>query len=279
MNDSKSIQKAIASLITHPNVAENYSDFRNEVVLALNLNKFDIDTLDAFYANNKEKFRASARILKKNRWDDIKLSLPIVTNHIEPVTLNAIWEDYIEKNNIAELVSKNPLAESMVFAVFAEAHPLITQLEQQLIKYERIRNEVTYKHHENFSQYPVDRKTFINVENMCELSVFIHECYRIEAFEYDIPTILNKNFMKNSKCLPSDNCRILFYKNLNKEGVGTLKISDDIENIIKKIIATNNLLTAYASYQEKLTKYDFIQFLSKLKEIGVLIFVEHKEGM
>ena len=275
MNNSQSIQKAIATLITHPNIAENYIDFRNEVVSALNLNKFDIDMLDAFYADNKEKFTASARILKKNRWDDIKLSLPIVTSHIEHATLNNIWEDYIGKNNITELVSKNPLAESVVFAEFAEAHALITSVEQQLIKYERIRNEVTYKHHENFVQYSADKNIIVDEENMSKFSVFIHGCYRIESFEYDIPTILSKNNLKHSDGLISDNFKILFYKNLNKEGVGTLKISTDIESIIKEIITADELLTVYALYHKKLTKNVFLQFLTKLKEIGVLIFVEN----
>ena len=275
MNNSQSIQKAIATLITHPNIAENYIDFRNEVVSALNLNKFDIDMLDAFYADNKKKFTASARILKKNRWDDIKLSLPIVTSHIELATLNNIWEEYIGKSNITELVSKNPLAESVVFAEFAEAHALITSVEQQLIKYERIRNEVTYKHHENFVQYPADKKIIVDEENMSKFSVFIHGCYRIESFEYDIPKILSKNNLKDSDGLISDNFKILFYKNLNKEGVGTLKISTDIESIIKEIITADELLTVYALYHKKLTKNDFLQFLTKLKEIGVLIFVEN----
>jgi hypothetical protein len=273
--NSKSIQKAIATLITHPNIAENYFDFRNEVVCALNLNKFDINTLDAFYELNKEKFTASARILKKNRWDDIKSSLPMLTSHIEPTKLNHIWEDYIGRNNISELVSKNPLAESIVFAGFAENHSLITQLEQQLIKYERIRNEVTYKHHENFVKYSSDKKIDVDENIMDKLSVFIHDCYRIEEFEYDIPQILLKNKIEIADDLANGNYRILFYKNLNKEGVGTLKISSDIDSIIKKIITKIDLLAAYAFYQTKLTKNDFLRFLIKLNEIGVLIFVKH----
>ena len=60
MNINKSIQKALAILITHPDIAENYKDFRNQVVIDLNLNTFDIKTLDEFYENNKNKFTASA---------------------------------------------------------------------------------------------------------------------------------------------------------------------------------------------------------------------------
>ncbi len=275
MNNEKLIQKAIATLITHPDIAENYIDFRNEVALALHLNKFDINILDSFYENNKEKFTASARILKKNRWDDIKLSLPIITNHIKQTKLNSIWEDYIGKNNITEFIPKNPLAESVVFSKFLEAHALITRPEQQLIKYERIRNEVTYRHHENFMRPPADKNILVNEENMRKFSAFIHGCYRIESFEYDILKILSKNNLENSYELLSDNYKILFYKNLKKEGISTLKISIDIENIIKKIITENELLTTYTFYQKKLAKKDFLQFLTKLKEIGVLIFIEN----
>ena len=229
MNKTKSIQKALAIMITHPDIAENYKDFRNKVMLDLNLNPYDIKALDEFYESNKDKFSASARILKKNRWDDIKLSLPIITHYIEPKKLDKIWISYISRNNIQELTPKNPLVESILFAEFAEKNLLITSIEQQIIKYERIRNEVTFNHHENFSEYLFDKKMLLDEEGLDKTSIYIHRCYRIEDFEFDIPKIMNeKNTIKANELLKGS-YTILFFKNLNKEGIGTLKISNDIK--------------------------------------------------
>lgn len=62
---NKSIQTALATLVTNANYAENYMNFRNQIIMELNLNQSDADVLDNFYQNNKDKFAASARILKK----------------------------------------------------------------------------------------------------------------------------------------------------------------------------------------------------------------------
>lgn len=277
MIKNKSIQKAIAILITHPNIAENYNDFRKKVAFDLNLNKFELNALDKFYESNKDKFTASARILKKNRWDDIKLSLPIITRLIEKIKLDNIWDDYIGRNNIREFTPKNPLIESILFANFAEKSNFITPVEQQVIKYERIRNEVTYDHHEDSSEFYFDKKTPLDEEGLAKTSVYIHLCYRFEDFKYDIPKIINENNAIETDEQLMGIYTVLFFKNLNKEGIGTLKISNDIKDIIQRITTTNSLLNAYLFYCNKLTKSEFVFFLSSLEKVGVLVFTENKE--
>ena len=59
MNKNKSIQKALAILITHPDIAENYADFRKKVTSDLNLNPLDVNLLDEFYENNRYKLQVS----------------------------------------------------------------------------------------------------------------------------------------------------------------------------------------------------------------------------
>jgi predicted transcriptional regulator len=275
MNATKTIQKAIAMLVTHLYVAENYKDFRREVIVVLNLSEIDVEILDDFYEKNKENFVASARILQKNRWDDIKLSLPIIAEYIEKNRLDNIWNYYIRKNNLIEFPSKNPLAESIEFARFAENCCLVTQVEQQLIKYERIRNEVTYNHHENFVSYSFDKNVNVNEDNMDKLSVFIHMCYKIKDFDCDIIKMINKN---NDE-IKIDNYKVLFFKNLNKEGIGTLKITNDINDIIENLKIAKNLLETYCCYEPALTKVKFLQLLRTLKELGVLAFIENKEDI
>ncbi len=277
MNKNKSIQKALAILITHPDIAENYTDFRKIFISDLNLNLLEVNLLDEFYESNKDKFTASARILKKNRWDDIKLSLPIITRLIEKKKLDTIWTNYIGRNNIQKFTPKNPLIESILFAEFAEISLLISPIEQQVIKYERIRNEVTYNHHEDFSECFFEKKILINEEGIDKTSVYIHPCYRFEDFEFDIPTIINENKVITTDKYLKGACTILFFKNLNKEGIGTLKISNDIKNIIQQITTTDDLLTTYQFYQQKLTPNEFVRFLSNLEKTGVLSFTKNKE--
>ena len=277
MNKNKSIQKALAILITHPDIAENYTDFRKKITSDLNLNSLDVNLLDEFYESNKEKFTASARILKKNRWDDIKLSLPIITQLIEQKKLDTIWTSYIGRNNIQELTPKNPLIESILFAEFAETSLLISPIEQQVIKYERIRNEVTYNHHEDFSECLFEKKILVDENGMDKASVYIHPCYRFEDFEFDIPKTISENKVITTDEYLKGTYTILFFKNLNREGIGTLKISNDIKNVIQKITKTDNLLTAYRFYQQKLTSNEFVQFLANLEKTGVLFFTENKE--
>lgn len=274
---NKSIQKALATLVTNSNFAENYMDFRSQIIMDLNLNQSDTDVLDSFYENNKNKFAASARILKKNRWDDIKSSLPIIVNHIDTEILNAVWDDYLSNCKITDHIPKNPLAESILFAKFAETNVLLTPMRQQLVKYERIRNEVTYKHHENFTRHTFVAEININEASLSNYSVYIHPCYRIEEFKYDIPKLINKNTLRNNEELLLDNCVILFFKNLNKEGIGTLRISNDAKNIINQANSSNNLAELHSYFQQKLTIPELLKFFKSLEQVGVLTFYKLEE--
>lgn len=269
---NKSIQKALAALVTNVNFSENYTNFRSQIISELNLNQSDTDLLDSFYENNKNRFTASARILKKNRWDDIKSSLPIVVNNIDAEILNIIWDDYLSNSKITDNIPKNPLVESILFAKFAEKSLLLIPVKQQLIKYERTRNEVTYKHHENFIQHIFATESDVNEASMSNFSIYIHECFRIEEFEYDILKIINKGILRKNEESVRDNCVVLFFKNLNKEGIGTLRISNDAKKLINHIRLSDNLPEIYSYFQKKLTTTEFLKFFKSLQQIGVLIF-------
>jgi len=272
---NKSIQKALAVLVTNLHFSENYMDFREKIIAELSLDESDANALDIFYEDNKSKFTASSRILKKNRWDDIKSSLPIIVNNIDNKILDALWECYLSKHKLTDNIPKNPLAESILFTEFSEKSPLLSFVTQQLFKYERIRNTVTYKHNETFIKHPVTKDHDVNEANMMNFSIYIHECYRIEAFECDIPKIINK--LKNDDASTIVNCVILFFKSLNKEGIGTLKISSDAKDLIDRVKISNNLCEIYDCFQQKLTESEFLQFFKNLKKIGVLSFHKQEE--
>lgn len=169
------------------------------------------------------------------------------------------------------------MAESILFVKFAGTSVLLTPMQQQIVKYERIRNEVTYKHHENFTRHTFVAETNINVAFLSNYSVYIHPCYQIEEFEYDIPKLINKNTVRNNEESLLDNCVVLFFKNLNKEGIGTLRISNDAKNIISKVNSSNNLSDLYNYFQQKLTIPQLLKFFKSLEQVGVLTFYKLEE--
>lgn len=271
--ENKTIQTALAALITNLNALENYDSFRNQIICNLNLNADDMQVIDDFYHSNKSRFIASARILKKNRGDDIKASLPIVVGFLDSQTLDQVWNSYLNDLTIKDSPPKNPLAESICFALFAEQSSLLNCTEKQIVRYERIRNEVTYKHHENFifhASKAVDLTGFAHLDNCI---AYMHECYRIEEFEYNIPAILNKK----DKTIMKEECTILFFKNLKKEGIGTLSLSKDVREIVEKVIDCPNLLAAYHFFEERLSQGDFLGFLKKLEQLGIWV-IQQREG-
>ncbi|KTD59285.1 hypothetical protein [Legionella shakespearei] len=271
--DNNTIQTVLAALITNLNALENYDDFRTQISSDLNLTAHDMQIIDDFYQRNSKRFIASARILKKNRGDDIKASLPITVDFLDTQRLTSIWDSYLDSLTIKANPPKNPLAESICFAFFAEQSPLLDCIEKQIVRYERIRNEVTYKHHENFifhASKVIDLTEFTGLDSYI---VYIHECYRIEEFEYNIPSILNK---KDKKFIKED-CTVLFFKNLKKEGIGTLSLSKDVREIVEKVIDCQNLLAAYHFFEERLSQGDFLGFLKKLEQLGVWV-IQQREG-
>ncbi|MFT4060181.1 MAG: hypothetical protein QM652_11610 [Legionella sp.] len=265
--DNKTIQTALAALITNLNALENYGAFREQIIYDLNLNTNDMQVIDNFYHGNKSRFIASARILKKNRGDDIKASLPIVVGFLDTQSLDNVWDSYLDNLTIKDTPPKNPLAESICFALFAEQSSLLDYVEKQIVRYERIRNEVTYKHHENFIFHvprAVDLNEFTHLDSCV---AYMHECYRIEEFEYNIPTIINKK----DRTFIKENCTVLFFKNLKKEGIGTLSLSRDVREIVEKVIGCQNLLEAYRFFEERLSQSEFLGFLKKLEQLGVWV--------
>lgn len=271
--NNKTIQTALAALITNLNALENYDSFRDQIICDLNLSTDDIQAIDNFYHVNKSRFISSARILKKNRWDDIKASLPIIVGFVDISVSDNIWSNYLDTLKIKDNPPKNPLAESIFFALFAEQSALLNCIEKQIVRYERIRNEVTYKHHENFifhAPMAADLNEFTHL-NSC--IAYMHECYRIEEFEYNIPAIINKK----DKTFAKENCTVLFFKNLKNEGIGTLSLSKDVREIIEKVIGCQNLLMAYRFFEERLSQSEFLGFLKKLEQLGVWV-IQQREG-
>lgn len=265
--DNKTIQTALATLITNLNALENYDSFREQIICDLNLNAKDMQVIDNFYYGNKGRFIASARILKKNRGDDIKASLPIVVGFLDSKSLDSVWDSYLDSLTIKDNPPKNPLAESICFALFAEQSSLLDSAEKQIIRYERVRNEVTYKHHENFIFHvpkAVDLNAFTHLDNF---TAYVHECYRIEEFEYNIPAIIHRK----DKTFSKEDCMVLFFKNLKKEGIGTLSLSNDVRQIVEKVIGCQSLLEAYRFFEERLSQSEFLGFLKKLEQLGVWI--------
>lgn len=271
--NNKTIQTALAALITNLNALENYDGFRDQIICDLNLSTDDIQSIDNFYYANKSRFISSARILKKNRWDDIKASLPIIVGFVDVQVLDIVWSSYLDALTIKDNPPKNPLAESICFTLFAEQISLLDCTEKQIVRYERIRNEVTFKHHENFI-FHVPRSVDLNQFTYLDsCKVHIHECYRIEEFEYNIPAIINKK----DKTFIKENCTVLFFKNLKKEGIGTLSLSKDVREIIEKVFGCQNLLMAYRFFEKRLTQSEFLGFLKRLEQLGVWV-IQQREG-
>lgn len=270
--DNKTIQTVLAALITNLNALENYDSFRDQIICDLNLSANDIQVVDNFYLCNKSRFIASARILKKNRWDDIKASLPIIVGFLDSQSLDNVWNSYLDNLTVKDNPPKNPLAESICFALFAEQSLLFNSAEKQIVRYERIRNEVTYKHHENFIFHTlnaVDLNEFTRLDNCI---AYMHECYLIEEFEYNIPAIISK---KDTTYL-KESCTVLFFKNLNKEGIGTLSLSNDVRKIIEKLIDCKSLFEAYSFFGERLSQSEFLGFLKKLEQLGVWVIQQRE---
>jgi hypothetical protein len=265
--NNKAIQKTLAVLITNLNILENYERFRDQIIFDLHLNENDIQVIDNFYYDNKSRFIASARILKKNRFDDIKASLPIAVEFLGPERLEKVWGSYLDNITIKDSPPKNPLAESIFFTLFAEKSSLFNAIEKQIIRYEKIRNEVTYRHHENFIfHYP--KTVYCNeFKELDSCAVYIHECYCIGIFDYNISAIINKK----DKTLINENSTVLFFKNLKKEGIGTLRLSNDVREILEKVIDCQNLLEAYLFFEERLAKSEFLEFLKNLEQLGVWV--------
>lgn len=271
--DNKTIQTALAALITNLNALENYDAFRDQIICDLNLNANDMPVIDNFYYGNKSRFIASARILMKNRRDDINASLPIVVGFLDTKSLDNVWDSYLNNLIFKDSPPKNPLAESICFALFAEQSPLLDCVEKQIVRYERIRNEVTYKHHENFIFHVPRAFDLTEFTYLDSCIAYMHECYRIEEFEYNIPAIINKK----DKTFINENCTVLFFKNLKKEGIGTLSLSNNVREIVEKVIGCQNLLMAYRFFEELLSQSEFLGFLKKLEQLGVW-FIQQREG-
>jgi len=266
--NSQLIQQALAKLITNPKYCEDYYNFRDEIILSLNLNADMANMLDIFYDENKQKFQASARILKKNRWDDIKASLPITTNFIKSNILEELWENYLNALKLDSNVPKNPLSESIHFLIYIGNSTLLSILDKQIINYEKTRNEVTYQHHNDFNTYPpIKNHDYEGIECLESLKIYIHNCFRIVQFSYNIPAVLKTPFQEVNK---PDNTLVLFFKNLKKEGIGTIKISFDIKEILLKSIESPNLSEAYKYFKDKLTVDEFKQLFHQFEQIGVL---------
>lgn len=266
------IQTTLAALVTNLNALENYDKLREKIISDLKLSENDIQVIDNFYQGNKCRFIASARLLKKNRWDDIKASLSIVVNFMDSKSLDSIWDSYLSHLSFKDSPPKNPLAESIFFASFAEHSPLLNSVEKQIIRYERIRNEVTYKHHENFILLVLKAVDLNETTNLDNFKVYLHECYQIEEFSYNIPAIINGKDIAYNK----ENCTVLFFKNLKKEGIGTLSLSRDVKKIIQKLINCNNLLAAYSFFEDQLPQIEFIKLIKRLEQLGVLIIQQRE---
>ncbi|KTD02732.1 hypothetical protein [Fluoribacter gormanii] len=262
------IQQTLAKLITNPRYCENYDSLKNEIISTLNLSADVANMLDSFYNVNKQKFQASARILKKSRWDDIKASLPVTTGYLNDDVLQSLWESYLSHLQINSIVSKNPLSESILFLDYAEKSNLLSSLDKQIIKYEKTRNEVTYDHHNDFTVYSIiNRNDNEPIDNLNNYKIYIHSCFRIESFSYNIPAIL-RNTSKDD--VETDNTLILFFKNLKKEGIGTIKISADVKDLLLKSFESNSLEESYTYFQNKLSLQEFKQLFKKFEQIGVL---------
>lgn len=262
------LQTALAILITKLHVLENYSSFREELITDLSLNEEEASTLDIFYNCNQNRFSAAARILKQNRWDDLKASLPLTTCFLEANLLEALWEDYLINLNIKDNPPKNPLVESIFFVLFAEQSPRLNLWEKELLKYERVRNEVTYQHHQKLIFYRPQNEELAETSNLEEYVIYMHECCRIEEFAYDILAIINKKHPTASK----ENCQVLFFKNLQQEGIGSLSLTRDGRQIIERANISKNLRDLYCFFAEQLSRLEFLRFLSKLAQLGVCVF-------
>lgn len=271
------IQKAIASLITNVYFSENYFELRSEIKMKLNLCETDMRILDKFYEKNKVKFTAASRILRKSRWNKIKSSLPIIVNNISPYKLDEIWSEYLRAKGLVNDLPKNPLLESICFSVFLEKTSYLTTIEKNIVRYERIRNEVTLIHHEKIDDGNLIKSYEFIHSNIENLSGYICKCARIEKFEYDIANVIYKrNRLENCKPKLEDSF-VLYFKNQKEEGIGTMRITSDAGGIIENIIQNKNLCHVFQHFVDKVSKDDFIGFLKSVEKQGVITFYQSEE--
>lgn len=267
---SQKIQKALAALITNPLYALNFEELNEQIGEQLQLSTQEMEELFKFYKINNHRFTASSKILSKNRWDNVKQSLPIICKFISRGKLDEIWHQHLYKKNLDLLTPKNPLMESLVFCKYLLQSKNLSDQERQIVKYEYIRNEVTYSHHERFDINIPRRIDITSDSNFAAYAIYFDKSYQVHEFELDLFMLLRKQELVYEKT------KILFFKNLTKEGVGSIKLNDKISLIMELAVYRKNVSEIMNSLAVS-SREIFINLLKQLTDCGLLYITNLNE--
>ncbi len=257
------IQRALAALITNPHFALNFAEFKGQITEKLQLTAQEENDLSRFYADYNHKFCASTKILSKNRWDNVKQSLPVMCKYIPENKLDKIWRQHLYRTEFDLLTPKNPLLESIVFGEYALQSSELSQHEKQIARYEYLRNKVTFEHHEKFNIYIPKRVGLWEDFDFFNLAIYIDSSCQVHDFESDLFSFMRKQELVNEKT------KIFFFKNLIKEGVGSIKLNSKISLILDMAAAKTNLAAIEKSL-EMPSRKSFVSLIKQLIDCGVL---------
>lgn len=222
------LQYYLCKLITNPHLLEQNIFSIRKLLNSLHIEKDIKKQLLKFFKENGTRFLASARILKKRRRDNIYNNMPIVTQYFDHNLLDEQWDNYL-LHLVSDNVSspQNPLIESIHFIRYIEQKISYlfstTVVAAEVLKYERIRNEVII----GYSQFQ-------------DVNYIIHPSFSagefssggLEVIKSSITPELNN---KNSSLDTQSVYLILFFKNWIKGGVTTAKIAHRLYEILNSI--------------------------------------------
>src|SRR3990167_4792195 len=114
-DNENSIQTLIAKIVTNPKYVIKALHSPNRFIKTLNLSNVLSTQLLEFLNNYGSQFLAASFVLKKKRYDAIIEALPLISQIYAPEQLEAFWDRYLTRIDLNQIVSKNPIVESINF--------------------------------------------------------------------------------------------------------------------------------------------------------------------
>lgn len=282
INNISSTQTILAMVITNTRYALKLAEDPRKFCNKFHFNNRVSDELCNFIASNGQQFMKSSLLLKKKRFDAILETLSILAKIYSTDEIECMWDRYLTRLTLEDLVPKNPLLESTLFCETIIKYEQISDIEKNLIQYEIERNKSIVEHALENTAYKNQAIEFNhdNIETHQNHKPILHPSFRISQFDMNISDIVQnvlsgteKNKLNNIHKAQTES--ILFCKNWSKGGILSIKLSNELLEAIK-LISNSTSTKAYVdnvAMTLKKTDLDIKKLLTTLKNSGVIIFV------
>lgn len=281
INEAVSTQSLLAMLVTNARYALKLAEDPVKFCRKYKFNEAITIELADFMKTYGQQFMKSALLLKKKRFDSILEALPILMKIYGEECIENMWERYLTTLSLNDIVPKNPLSESIIFCTYILEFEKTTSIEKNLVKYEISRNQSILDHGLENKKY---KRQAVELDFDTQTDFFshkpiIHPSFKLVTFKINISSLVQsvlngKNTADLESIAVQSNETILFSKNWIKGGILSIKLTNDLHEIIKILSTALSTADFIRKVKNRFNQSDsdILKLLVTLKNTGVITF-------